>query len=267
MADCIRFPDGGGPSDYQLEILEELPKKKRVSVRGPHGLGKTTLAAWVVNWAILTSDDVKVPTTASAWRQLTKFLWPEIHIWSDRIKWNKVGREPFNKIYELLTLSLKRSPSCEAFAVASKASSAEFIEGAHAQRIVYVYDEAKAIPDEIWDASEGAFAGAGEDTEAEAFALAISTPGEQQGRFYEIFRNRMQFNDWWARHVTLEEAIKAGRISREWAEKRRIQWGEKSAVYRMRCLGEFAESEADSLILLSWVEAANLRWLESFEDH
>jgi hypothetical protein len=60
-----------------------LVKHHRVAARGPHGLGKTTLASWVVIWFALTrdGDDWKVITTASAWRQLEKFLWPEIHKW------------------------------------------------------------------------------------------------------------------------------------------------------------------------------------------
>ena len=256
--DCMTFRPGESPTAYQDEILAELPIRKRVAVRGPHGIGKTALAAWVVLWALLTSDDCKVPTTASAWRQLTKFLWPEIHKWAGRLRWDRIGRPPFGQ-NELLTQSLRRSHMCEAFAVAS--NNANLIEGAHAQRIVYVYDEAKAIPPETWDATEGAFSGAGKDTGAEAYALAISTPGEPQGRFYDIHSRKPGYEDWWTLHVTLDEAIASGRISREWAEQRKRQWGEQSAVYQNRVEGEFAASEGDVVIPLAWVEQANERWL------
>jgi hypothetical protein len=62
--------------------------------------------------------------------------------------------------------------------------------------------------------------------------------------------------------VTLEEAIAAGRISREWAEQRKKQWGENSALYQGRVLGNFHADEEDSVIPLSWVEAAQERWHE-----
>ena len=92
-----------------------------MAVRGPHGLGKTALAAIGVLWFATTRDiagvDWKVPTTASAWRQLQKFLWPEIHKWARRIDWNKVGRDPFGRD-ELLKLSLNLRTG-EAFALAS----------------------------------------------------------------------------------------------------------------------------------------------------
>jgi hypothetical protein len=257
VVDCIEHAEDRGPIDYQMEILEQIPVEKRVSVRGPHGMGKTALASWLVLWGVLTADDCKVPTTASAWRQLTKFLWPEVHKWAQRLRWGRIGREPFTRD-ELLTLSLKRNVTVEAFAVAS--DNPALIEGAHAERIVYVYDEAKSIGGDTFDASEGAFATAGDDTAGEAFALAISTPGEPQGRFYDIHRRAAGYEDWWVRHVTLDEAIAAGRISRQWADQRRKQWGEASAVYQNRVLGEFASSGTDGVIPLAWVEAANERW-------
>lgn len=257
--DCIRFKPGQAPTPYQDEVAGELIARRRIGVRGPHGLGKTALAAWLTLWGVLTVEDVKVPTTASAWRQLTKFLWPEIHKWAAQLRWEKIGREPFTRD-ELLTLALKLGPTKEAFAVAS--DNAALIEGAHAERILYIFDEAKVIPDPTWDAAEGAFAGAGADTAAEAYALAISTPGAPVGRFFDIHARRPGLEDWWTRHVRLEEAIRAGRISGEWAEDRRRQWGETSAVYMNRVLGEFASSEESGVIPLAFVEMANERWRE-----
>jgi hypothetical protein len=244
--DCISFP-ADGPSLYQDEALANLGLHHRAAVWGPHGLGKTALAAWVILWGVLTSDDVKIPTTASAWRQLTKFLWPEVHKWSKHLRWDKIGRPPFTDA-ERLDLSLKLSPTCEAFAVAS--NNADLIEGAHAARVIYVYDEAKAIPDKTWDASEGAF------STGEAFALAISTPGPTSGRFYDICSRRPGYEDWWTRHVTKEEAIEAGRISAEWVEQRRRQWGEDSPVYQCRVEGNFASEADDTLVRLEWLERA-----------
>jgi hypothetical protein len=186
-------------------------------VRGPHGLGKTTLSSWVIVHFALTRDgrDWKCVTTASAWRQLAKFTWPEVHKWARRLRWDRVGRAPFSA-NELLTLNLKLSTG-EAFAVAS--DNPAYIEGAHADHLLYVFDESKAIPGGVFDAAEGAFSNAGGDTAAEAYALAISTPGEPQGRFYEIHKRQPGLEDWWTRHVTLEETIAAGRVSREWAAR------------------------------------------------
>ncbi|MGI9146922.1 MAG: hypothetical protein ACR2IK_10285 [Chloroflexota bacterium] len=259
VRECFVWRAGEHPTAYQEDVLRRLVEHRRIAVRGPHGLGKTTVAAWAILWFALTRDgeDWKIATTASAWRQLTHFLWPEVRKWSRRLRWDRLGREPFDSRTELQALGLKLATG-EAFAVAS--DTPELIEGAHADHLFYVFDEAKVIPVATWDAAEGAFAGAGADTAAEAFALAISTPGEPNGRFYELHKHAPGFEDWTSRHVTLEETVAAGRVSREWAAQRALQWGEQSAVYQNRVLGEFAASDEDGIIPLAWVEAANERW-------
>jgi hypothetical protein len=250
-----------GMTPYQSEIVDQLAKRKRAAVRGPHGLGKTGIASMVVLWFTLTREaagiDWKVITTASAWRHLTKYLWPEIHKWARGVNWPDLGRAQFSEREELLDLTLKLKFGA-ASAVAS--SKPEFIEGAHADSLLYLIDEAKVVPDESWDAIEGAFSGGRSDGLPEAFALAISTPGPPRGRFYEIHTRKPGLEDWWVRHVKLEEAVAAGRISPEWAEQRRRQWGEDSALYANRVLGEFHEGDEDTLIPLSWIEAAIERW-------
>lgn len=255
VLDCFEWGEGEGPTEYQLEPLRRLPQTRREAMRGPHGLGKTALAAWVVLCFALTREamgvDWKVVTTASAWRQLSHYLWPEIRKWTRQLRWERLGRQPFNEREELLNLMLKLQHG-EAFAAAS--DKPDLIEGAHASHLLYVFDEAKAIPPATWDAAEGALAS------GNCYALAISTPGEPQGRFYDIHARKPGYEDWTVQHVTLEQCVAAGRVSAEWAEQRLKQWGEGSAVYQNRVLGEFASSGADGVIPLSWVEAANERW-------
>lgn len=257
---CVDFRNGPGLTPYQREELAAIPVEQRVSVRGPHGLGKTATAALAVLWFATTRDacgiDWKVPTTASAWRQLEHYLWPEIRKWAKRLRWDVLDRAPFTR-FELMQLNLKLDHG-EAFALAS--NDHEKLEGVHADHVLYLFDEAKAIPAATFDAAEGAFSGAGSDTAAVAYALAQSTPGEPSGRFYEIHQRRAGLEDWWTRHVTLDETIAAGRVSREWAEQRAKQWGTGTAVYANRVLGEFHSSDEDSVIPLAWVEAAVERW-------
>lgn len=247
---AFRWKDGEGPTAYHLDIADRWMKKRRIAVHGPHGLGKTAFASWAVIWGVMCFDEVKVITTASVWRQLTKFLWPEVHKWARRLDWVKMGRGPFSPD-EMQVLALKIGENRQAFAVAS--NDADSIEGAHSAVVIYIYDEAKAIPEEIWDATEGAM------TDGNAFALAISTPGDRSGRFYAICSRQKGFEDWDVRHVTIDEAIKAGRISPEWVKARRTQWGKDSPVYQARVLGIFPEQGEDQLIRQGWIEEARER--------
>lgn len=202
-------------------------------------------------------DDWKAPTTASKWRHLEEYLWPEVHKWVRLLRWDRLARGPYARGRELLDMSLQLGNG-SAFAVASDQPAN--IEGAHADHLLYIYDEAKTIADGTWDASEGAFSGAGADTGREAYALAFSTPGRPEGRFWAIHAKQAGYEDWHARHVTLDDAIAAGRVSREWADKRATQWGSTSALYKNRVQGDFAASEHDSVIPLEWIELANDRW-------
>lgn len=258
---CVRWRDGETLADYQREALAKLVEHHRVSLRAPHGVGKSAVSAITVLWFVLTRDgeDWKVATTASAWRQLTRYLWPEIHKWARRLDWGQIGRHAFDERRELLTLSLTLATG-QAFAMAS--NNAALLEGAHADQLLYLFDEAKAIPAATFDAAEGAFSGAGDDTPREAFALATSTPGAPSGRFYDIQRRAPGTENWWVRHITLDEGIAAGRLSRGWADQMKRLWGEGSALYQNRVLGEFAAGDEDGVIPLAWLEAAQDRWRE-----
>lgn len=243
-ANCV----GWNPAWYQTDILRRLATKRKVSVVGPHGIGKTGTDAQAVFWFAFTREmagiDWKVITTAGAWRQLQRYLWPEIHKWARRLK------KPLPR-NALLTTELKLTYG-QAFPVASDETAN--IEGAHADEILYIIDEAKNVPPDTWDAIEGAMSA------GNAYCLANSTPGKAEGRLYEIHTKRPGYEDWDTVHVTLEDAINAGRIKREWAEQRARQWGIHSPIYMNRVLGEFSTTDSDGVIPLEWLEAAQERW-------
>jgi len=239
---------GVTPYGYQSEAMSLLPEYHRVCVRGPHGLGKTGMASWLVLWFADTREragvDWKVVTTASVWRQLEKYLWPEIHKWAPRLGLDqKTG---------LLTLALNQRFG-QAFPVASDDEAN--IEGAHATEILYIIDEGKNVPAETFDAIEGAL------SSGQAYAFCMSTPGAPAGRFYEIQTRKPGTEDWKVMHVTKDMAIAAGAMNADWAEQRAKQWGENDPRYKNRVLGEFSTVDETVVIPLEWVEAANERWL------
>ena len=264
--DCLVWPEGKFLADYQQEILMALVERRRAAVRGPHGLGKTAIASIAVDWFATTREaagvDWKVLTTASVGRQLTQFFWPEIRKWARLMRWDVIGMDPWRRGKEMLEQHIKLTYG-EASALTSDDPSG--IEGAHATELLYVFDEAKAIDDGIFDAAEGAFSTAGKgEVGTNAYALAISTPGEPIGRFYDIHARKPGTEAWWVRHVTVEEAEAAGRVTREWVDQQYLLWGD-SAIFANRVLGEFMSSSEDTVIPLAWVELANDRWRARFE--
>jgi hypothetical protein len=260
--DWSRFPGGNAPTPYQRRGLRKLVEDKRVAFVGPHGLGKTAFNAWVWHWFVATRDghdEWKGLTTAGSWKQLIAFLWPEIRMWTRYIKWDVLGRPPYDRSSELLQL---RFNGATGIAEAVAPTDPTVIEGAHATEILFQYDESKSIADQLFDATEGAFSQAGPNTGRNAFLVATSTPGEPRGRFYNICKDRVKYSDWQPIHVTFEETVAAGLNDEEWRAKRKIQWGERSPIYINRVLGQFVEEIADGVIPLSSIERALGRWHE-----
>lgn len=249
--DCVKFRDGDALADYQASELATLGTDHRVAVRGPRGSGKTMPAALAFWWFATTRElmgvDWKIPTTAGSWDQIRLYLWPEIHKWYRHIDWQTVGIPKPVKGRDLLTYHLKLNYG-EGFGRAT--DDPDLIEGAHASNMLVIIDEGKAVADGIWDAIEGFFANPGDH-----YAFALSTPGAAAGRFYDIHTRQHGLEDWTPIHVTIDEAIKAGRVVAEWAEKRERQWGADSAPYRTHVLAEFA-GEEDGVIPMAWIEAA-----------
>lgn len=293
VADIVQFPEPPkayrvrkqGLAPYQAGAMRDAARQGRLLMFGPHGLGKSTTMALLVWWFATTRElagiDWKIITTASSWKQLNDFLWPEIHKWAKFINWERLGLPVPQEGNDLLGLALKWSWGA---ATAAASSDPAKMEGAHATHLMYILDEAKAIGSGTWDAIEGAFStedldgfdagdgegeGEGQDGEADSrpqikniLAVAMSTPGPATGRFYSIATRKPGYEDWTVRKVAKDEVVSAGRMSLKWAEQRRKQWGEGSSVYQMRVLGEFFLDDPDALIPLSWVEAAQARWEE-----
>lgn len=266
IRDCVKFrpmKDGtpGGLAPYQAEIIGDLPRRKRIAVRGPRGLGKSTTASLVVLWFAITREaagvDWKIATTAGSWSQLTSYLWKEIGKWSMALDWDKIGRKPFSSHTELKKTELELRWG---LAFAASPDKPATIEGLHATAVLILLDEAKIISPDLFNSIEGALSGVGEDSDLEGYVLAISTPGEPAGRFYDIHCRKKGLEAWHVRHVTLEEAIAAKRMTRRWVEDMRLLWGENSALFQNHVMGEFHADDEDAVIPLRWVEAAHERW-------
>ena len=252
LNECLDL-DGISLASYQREMVHDVFETDRACWRAPRGAGKSAGAAIAI-WAFILKHHMaghewKVATTASVFRQLSRFLWPEVHKWGRRIKWDVLGLNKHE--FEILMTEIK-GPTGTAFAMSS--NDPDLLEGVHADYLLLVLDEAKAIPPVMWDALEGAL-GSGE-----CHVFAISTPGPPLGRFFDIHNRKRGLDDWTPKRITLQDSIAEGRVSAGWAEQRRKQYGEGSAVYRNYVLGEFSTEEEGGLIPLEWIEAAMARY-------
>jgi hypothetical protein len=96
------------PREFQSRILADIrdhlqnPKTRfmpcRIAVASGHGIGKTTLMAMLMVWALSTCEDARVEATAGTGQQLFTKTVPELQAWvrksinSDRVSNRAYGR-------------------------------------------------------------------------------------------------------------------------------------------------------------------------------
>jgi len=143
------------------------------------------------------------------------------------------------------------------YAIGLSTNESERFQGFHEENTLFIFDEAPGVAPEFWDAMEGSM------TSANAHFLAIGNPTVTHGNFFNAFKSsqyaKISISCLEHPNVIQNKQIIPGAVSREWIESRREEWGDTSALWKARVLGEFAEVGEDTLIHLAWVENANLK--------
>jgi len=226
---------GFEPWSKQQEILKALRRHKRVAVRSCHGVGKTATAATAV-LDFMTEGPCRVITTAPTWSQVEQLLWREIAVRHSKIPG---GKDAFGKLFKS-SLEIRS----DWFAMGLSTDKPERFQGHHAPRMMLVVDEASGVDEAIYEAAEGFL------TADEARVLLIGNPTRPAGTFYKAFQPE---SGWYAVHMSAFDApcftgekvskdAERALITQEWVQDAKQQWGEESAAYKIRVLGEFCET-------------------------
>lgn len=236
-----------GPELWQGNFLRDVAKakiegKRRFSVRAGHGVGKSTVEAWLILWFVLFHRQLKCPVTANSQDQLRDVVWAEIARW-----WRELP--PFLK--DLIEVSaervtIKADPE-GAFAVARTArpERPEALQGFHASTLAFFIEEASGIEDIIFETAGGAL------SSDNSWVFMFANPTRNSGYFH---RSHHSNRDSW--RVYNVPCHCSSRVSPSYPDEIAREYGENSNVYRVRVLGEFPLSEDDSVISLGSVEAA-----------
>jgi len=149
----------------------------------------------------------------------------------------------------------------EHFAIGLSTDDRQRFQGFHSPHLLVVVDEAGGVSSDIWEAIEGLHPDK---------VLAIGNPLDPMGDFYNCFQSSL----WNKITISCEDCVKwqkenhaiPGLVTNDWIQERRTEWGEKSALYQARVLGEFPEETADTLIQRKWVDDARRRDLKEDEE-
>lgn len=227
------------PDTWQAEDLNSTVTEQRIAVSSGHGVGKTRLVASKIHWFMSTRPNPQIVVTANTESQLSTKTWRELH---------KINETALNKDWFIPTatrFSLKDCPDTWfAAAIPWTERRSEAFAGTHEKHVLYLFDEASAIPDVIWDVSEGAMTTAG------AKWCVYGNPTRNTGRFSECFgkyRHR-----WKCLQVDSRTAKMADKVQiQQWID----DYGEDSDFVRVRVRGVFPRSGSCQFIGQDIVDA------------
>lgn len=252
------FPWGSGelkdklPEPWQISILNKIrdglaiDKAIQEAVASGHGIGKSALVAWIILWAVSTFEDTKGVVTANTETQLKTKTWAELAKWH-RLCINKHW-------FEMTATALySKDPAHEKTwridMIAWSERNTEAFAGLHNQgkRILIIMDEASAIPDIIFEVSEGALT----DEHTQIIWCAFGNPTRNTGRFRECFgrfKHRWDHSQIDSRTVSLTNKEQIA----QWV----ADYGEDSDFVRVRVRGVFPRAGSMQFISSDIADAA-----------
>lgn len=249
----------------QREIGNALNTHKKVAVKSCHGSGKSYLAAIVVAWWVDTRRGTQniVVSTAPTYEQVNKILWEYIRANHQKGEFfGKVTQEDEWKDERGTVLAFGRKPSD---------TNQHGFQGIHRSNgVLAVLDESCGLAETIWTGVEAITTGSHDRI------LAIGNPDDINTEFGRIFHPRRATNseeeknfagdaakgdEWYKITISafdtpnftgewMPEGAKGGMVTPEWAEDKKINWGEESPRYKSKVLGEFSEESGYNLFTL-----------------
>jgi hypothetical protein len=250
--------EAAGPREWQHSLLDELGRRLREGAEighllpilmaraSGHGVGKSTVAAWVILWGLSTMPNARVVVTANTDSQLRTKTWPEVTKWLRLM----INRDWFKATATaVFSAQAKRERLWRADAIAWSEENTEAFAGLHnkGRRVILIFDEASAISDKIWEVSEGALT----DEDTEIIWLAFGNPTRNSGRFRECFG---RFRHRWGHgHIDSRSVEGTNKAQLEqWVR----DYGEHSDFVRVRVRGVFPHAGSMQFISSELVEAA-----------
>ncbi len=225
---------------WEEKILWDLDAPGAVALRAANGSGKTSVVgAAAALWHAAAYPGSLTICTASVFRQVSEQLFPTLH--------KHAGKFP-GGTFNATDVQLANGSKIFGFAT----DDAGKFEGWHNDHLLIIADEAKSIPDAIFEAIERC---------APTRFLCMSSPGGCFGFFHAAFNSRRKF---FRQHVV--SAFDCPHISQAWIDSQIEKYGREHPLIQSMIFGDFMSGDADGCVIpLAFVER-NLTNPPQFED-
>jgi len=258
VIECI----GDVPTHQQAQILKAFEHHNFVAVKSGHGIGKSKLTGWLVNWWLDTRGK-RAPITGAGGDQLSDIIWPEV-VTTNGKKWKWISDQ-----YEKTTEELRQKRDRElakAVLRTARADNDDALQGFH--DCMFFIDEGSGVRDGIFEVASGAMGDPG------AYGFMDGNPTRLSGYMYNIF-HKPTF--WFTMSFSSEDSLAEeeysysyvdpwgnikvirthGRQTRAWIQNMRTEYGIGSNAYRVRVLGEFANIGKDMVVEQRFLDAVS----------
>lgn len=245
-----------GPDAWQAEVLKAIrdqiltaAEALRLAISAGNGPGKSALVAWLILWALATKADTRGVVTANTDTQLRTKTWAELAKWFNLF----LGRHLFTMTATAIySKDEERERTWRIDGVPWSERNVEAFAGLHnkGRRLLVIFDEASAIPDVIWETTEGALT----DKDTQIVWLVAGNPTRNSGRFRECFGRLAHRWQRWQVDTRRSKFTNQEQIA-QWI----ADYGDDSDYVRVHVKGEFPRAGSMQFISMAAAEEAASR--------
>lgn len=233
LSTCAGFVRGClqlAPYPWAESIFADLDRRgAAVAVKAANGSGKTTvIVAGAALWHAAVFPKSLTICTAGVFRQVKEQLFPSVRSHAHRFRgWSFLETE----------VEAHNGSRILGFSTDEPGK----FEGWHSQNLLVIVDEAKSVPDPIFQAVERC---------QPTRLLLLSSPGGCSGTFYQAFNERRKF---FRQHTVT--AAQCPHISPAWIQEQIEKYGEHHPLVRSMIFAEFMSMGEDGAVIpLAFVE-------------
>ena len=243
----------------QAEIVNSFMNSSRTAVKSANGCGKSAVVADLITWIVATGvpSETLCIVSAPTLSQIEKVIFAYLKV--NKGLADGMGMPIPGRITETLAWKLDGDNGAEFLVFGKRPSDQDIVSSFQGtrKRNTYVFlDEAGGLPTDMFTAAEAVATGSG------SRILAIGNPDRRGTEFHRIFTNPQLSQDWSLHTISAfdlptftgedvypdvedQKNFLNGLTSVDWVEHKKRAWGEDSARYKAKVLGEFPD-EADN---------------------
>jgi len=250
-----------GPDEWACDFLDDLAAEIKLrrfdgtnavmpiqfATSSGHGIGKSTLAAWLAKFILDTRPYSRGVITANTADQLKTKTWAEVGKWHNlSVTKHWFSYSSGRGAMSLTHKEFKENWRCDA--QTSREENSEAFAGLHAANSTpfYIFDESSAIANRIFEVREGG------TTDGEPMVFDFGNPTRNSGHFFEECKGeiskRIKVRQIDSRNVAITNKARI----QQWID----DYGENSDFVKVRVRGEFPSASSLQFIATELVEAA-----------